>query len=451
MKPRTKIEKEVDALVPMLKPIGDKETQIGYKRLYSVGYTKRCSKTKCHCYECNTDYERSNVGKRDVCPNCGRRNIIVEKLPNDDYQYLAILERVKEWQVVRYLYFVRTYSHGTSHHICYGEMCQVWVHEKRGEVARARNWNMWGAWHANPWSSDSEISIKDQCRYSQGYMVDRDQYNFIAKVHVRSLIPLIRKYGGYKVNEQGPLDTVRLLLKSSHHATLYQTGQLEVFGHCNYEKLNVPPREHPDWPSVWQMVKICTRHGYIIKDYTTWFDIMQLYGNMGKDLHSPHYLCVPYDEITRTHDRLVRRQMRRDEDRRIEDMGEQLLKDKTMMRKANNRYKRLIGKLMLGVHLEVNDISIKPLQSVKEFYEEGKMMHHCVFTNKYFTRQHCLILSAKRKDKRLATIELNTDSFRIVQCRGPHNSVPTMDELIRETITKNMTRFQSAKARMMNV
>ena len=128
-----------------------------------------------------------------------------------------------------------------------------------------------------------------------------------------------------------------------------------------------------------------------------------------------------------------------------------MLIENAMMLKANNRYKRLIGRLMLRVHLEANDISIKPLQSVKEFYEEGKMMHHCVFTNKYFTRQHCLILSAKRKDKRLATIELNTDSFRIVQCRGPHNSVPTMDELIRETITKNMTRFQSAKARMMNV
>lgn len=451
MKPRTKAEKEVDGLVPLLKPITEKDEEIGFKRLYPVGYTKRCSKTKCHCFECDTDYERTDVGKRDVCPNCGRRNIVVTKMPDVDYKYFAIMERVKQWQVVRYMFFVRSYGYGRSHHVCYGEMCQMWLHENGSEVARARNWSMWGAWHANPWSYGSDMSIKEKVRYSQGYVIDYDTYNFEAKVHVRSLIPILRKYGGYRVNAQGPLDTVRLLLKSSHHATLYQTKQLEVFGNCNWEKLNRPPREHPDMPTVWQMVKICTRHGYIIKDFTTWYDIMELYRGLGKDLHSPHYLCVPYEDIKKVHDRLVRKRMRREREARIEHMGDQLLKDKKLLKEAELNYKRLIGKLLLGVHIQVEDISIRPLQSVKEFYEEGQMMHHCVFTNHYYTRESCLILSARRKDKRLATIQLNTDNFRIIQCRGPHNSEPKMDREIREAITNNIMLFKNAKAKELKV
>ena len=45
-----------------------------------------------------------------------------------------------------------------------------------------------------------------------------------------------------------------------------------------------------------------------------------------------------------------------------------------------------------------------PLESVTQFYQESAAMHHCVFSNGYYRRPDCLILSAKDANgKRLET------------------------------------------------
>ena len=46
-------------------------------------------------------------------------------------------------------------------------------------------------------------------------------------------------------------------------------------------------------------------------------------------------------------------------------------------------------------------IIVKVLQSVDEFYEEGKAMHHCVYTNAYYNDENSLILSARIDGERI--------------------------------------------------
>lgn len=60
-------------------------------------------------------------------------------------------------------------------------------------------------------------------------------------------------------------------------------------------------------------------------------------------------------------------------------------------------------------------LRIQVLQSVQEFYEEGKAMHHCVFTNDYFKKEDSLVFSARIGDERI--IDLINRNIRLVQQR----------------------------------
>jgi len=53
--------------------------------------------------------------------------------------------------------------------------------------------------------------------------------------------------------------------------------------------------------------------------------------------------------------------------------------------------------------------------------QEGEKMHHCVFTNEYFKKKDCLILSARIGKKHIETVEVNLKTLQVVQSRGVCN------------------------------
>ena len=91
-------------------------------------------------------------------------------------------------------------------------------------------------------------------------------------------------------------------------------------------------------------------------------------------------------------------------------------------------------------------IDIQVLKSVGEFYEEGKEMCHCVFSNRYYdvnSKPYCLILSAKVDGKRMETIEVDLKDYAIVQSRGKHNLNSEFPERIVSLINKNMNLIKA--------
>lgn len=74
----------------------------------------------------------------------------------------------------------------------------------------------------------------------------------------------------------------------------------------------------------------------------------------------------------------------------------------------------------------------------EDLIQEGKALHHCVGT--YVNRvaeQKCLIFFIRKKDKEeepFYTLELDTNDFKIVQCRGKQNYSYTNDEDILHTV-----------------
>lgn len=92
-----------------------------------------------------------------------------------------------------------------------------------------------------------------------------------------------------------------------------------------------------------------------------------------------------------------------------------------------------------GMEITDGNITIRPLESITQFYQEGKAMHHCVFSMGYYKKNNSLILSAKDKEgRRLETIELNLSTFKVVQSRAVcNNTTPYHNHIIR-LVEKNI-------------
>ena len=83
-------------------------------------------------------------------------------------------------------------------------------------------------------------------------------------------------------------------------------------------------------------------------------------------------------------------------------------------------------------------LTIGVLQSVKDFYNEGKEMHHCVYASEYYKKEDALIMSARIGNKRIETIEVNLKTLEIVQSRGACNKNTEYHNRIIELVKKNI-------------
>ena len=82
-------------------------------------------------------------------------------------------------------------------------------------------------------------------------------------------------------------------------------------------------------------------------------------------------------------------------------------------------------------------IDILPLKTVREVYDEGDMMHHCVYACGYYKLPDVLLMSAQINGKHLETIEFNVESMSIVQCRGLQNRCTEYHQEIIDLLNDN--------------
>ena len=114
------------------------------------------------------------------------------------------------------------------------------------------------------------------------------------------------------------------------------------------------------------------------------------------------------------------------------------MKDEKKYQKAKSRY--------FDLEFKDQEITVKPLTSIKEFIDEWHTMHHCVFTNKYYQKEHSLILHAIVNGVSIATIEMDIKNLEILQCRGVHNSVPPFKDRIITLIESNKHKIAQKRA-----
>ena len=118
------------------------------------------------------------------------------------------------------------------------------------------------------------------------------------------------------------------------------------------------------------------------------------------------------------------------ERKRLEEMAKE--KDEYIRKKA----------AFLNLVLTDGLIIVKVLQSVDEFYEEGKAMHHCVYANAYYNNENSLILSARIDERRIETVEVDLRTLKVVQSRGVCNSNTEYHDRIIKLVEDNAEQIR---------
>ena len=145
----------------------------------------------------------------------------------------------------------------------------------------------------------------------------------------------------------------------------------------------------------------------------------------------PYYLKTAHDNL------LMIKQVREARLRQERDRAQSISKREKLMKDIAGFYERM--EKLFVMKITDGNIVICPLESITQFYQEGKAMHHCVYKLGYYNRPDRLILSAKDTGgKRIETIEVNLKTLNIVQSRSVCNGVSKYHDQIVKLVKKNM-------------
>ena len=177
-----------------------------------------------------------------------------------------------------------------------------------------------------------------------------------------------------------------------------------------------------------------------------WCDLVYLLEKLGKDLRNPHFIC-PTD-LKAAHDLYMEKRQaqleREREQQRIAMEAERLERERKRLEDMVKEKDEYIRKKAAFLNLVLTDglIIVKVLQSVDEFYEEGKAMHHCVYTNAYYNDENSLILSARIDGERIETVEVDLQTLKVVQSRGVCNSNTEYHDRIIKLVEDNAEQIR---------
>lgn len=378
------------------------------------------------CLECGSTFESDKTNGKVVCPHCGK-SLSIEKSKKQSYneaRYFLYSLRFKGWQVNRYFYVDKCCRKGREARIEIQEVMQKWVNAKGKLVVRAKNFRPMSPYR-DAWNFDTEITTKRYTKnISDSYYTDKYDI-YYHKCYTASMLPELKRNGfdGKDHNAMELAELQQRILTDSKVETIWKLGFYE------FAKLG-------DLSRYWAEVKICIKNNYHAHDIGLWRDMICNLRELQKDTHNPFYICP--NDLEAAHDRWVRKVDELRSRREIEQ------KRKDIQLQEVGYYNRM--KAYLGIVIQNDTYVITPLQSVSDFYNEGKAMHHCVFTNNYYLIESSLIFSVKDKEgNRVSTIEFDLDEMKIIQNRAVFNSVPTDKDIIDKLVMSNLKQIAESK------
>lgn len=421
MRPRTKRERLVAELSSKLPAITEAQIRWGKKHCFPHN-AYRC-KDEMWCSECGRLWVDTTGQKKGYirCPYCGERlEVKVSRKTKDNaVSYLTVVTTSGDFQVLRHFYTARYERKERDTHYFIDEVCQQWITSDNKEIVIAKAMAM----GCRGWIHTTDMSLKQSGNIYYPHSYDIDGYVY-PKVKV---LPILRR-NGLRTSFHGvtPAVLIRDLLGENRYAEMLiktrQYGMLEFY-------MRGGGLSHP-WA-----VNICNRNGYIIKDGSMYDDYLRLLDYFHLDTHNAHYVCPK--NLKKEHDKLVEKKRKIEAKIRAEQKRKERIERMFRMKQDILSFIKRIQPF-LGMEIKDKGIVIRPLESVTQFYLEGKAMHHCVYKNEYYRRKDCLILTAQKNGKRLETIEVNLKTFKIIQSRAACNKTSDYHDKIVELVNRNM-------------
>ncbi len=368
--------------------------------------------------DCGDFYEDNAAHTRSTCPHCNTslEVEITRKKKFSQTEFMAILTVVDGIQISRTVQVDSSHRAGEKRRTTVREVFQHFfdVEGKNHVVARLRN----SFFNNDSFNGDLELRSHKNA----------DQYKFSVS-HVcpnYRVLPKFKQLGfNGDLHNVSPYTFFTKLEYNNRAETLLKAGQHELFFH----ELCMRERAYRHWDSI----KICIRNGYKPVDAGIYYDYLDMLSRLGKDLRSPKYVCP--ENLKEAHDRCSAKvrilEKKQEQARRIAQM------------KENEKLYREMKQAFFGICFVQGDITVKVLESVKEFLDQGDIHHHCVFTNEYFKKQDSLVMAAMVKGVPVETVEISLSTMEILQSRGAHNSASQYNKNIRKVVTKNLGQIRS--------
>lgn len=424
MQPKTKIQTEVAALSAALPPISEEHKLWAYDNCLDK-YVVR-SRNTLYCLECGHRWKDKSYLITALtgctCPSCGHelKCTTTYHAGFKEAAYFAVITAKGDKQVVRMIFTQKNMKKGLQAETFAEEVMQHWIYPT-GKVVTLSKSVMGFSIYYDQWIFGSELEVRLKT-YRSCRRYDIPPY----KVHPDRRIAPVVKRNGFKGRFYGiaPHRVFSLILTDSFAETLLKSGQPGFFSYYAER----PDTVRQNWPTI----KICIRNRYKVKDASIYFDYLGLLRYFGRDLHSPKYVCPA--NLKEEHDRLMKK--KRDIERRRE-----AERRKAEMEKSQVKYAKEKG-AFFGMVFTDGSISIKPLESVLEFMQEGDALNHCVFTSEYYKRRDSLLLSARIKNKPVETIEVSLRTLDVLQARGMNNNPTKYHNRILSVVKENKAEIQ---------
>ena len=340
---------------------------------------------------------------------------------NKGLAYFLVMERCKEFQVIRYFYFKRN-----KKEYKFFEFCQIFLNKDHRIVMAKDRWM-----GVDAWKEYSDLSIKHwfNHKYDYTYLGGMDRIGW-SGVIVRSVLPELKQRGfRTSTHNMNPYKICYALLHNNRIETLFKLKQYTLVHHLINNDYSFD-----EWK--WQAIRVALRHGYHWdnrQEVSDWFDLLHQLNNLHLDTRNPHYICPTnlveahnyYGEILH---RQYEKRAAEERKKREAEMIQKVLDYEPIFKQNRECF--------FGMVFTDGKISIQIIPTAQGIREEGKKMHHCV--GGYYNRPNSLILSAKIDGKRIETIEVDLKSYVVVQSRGVCNKDTEYHNEILKLMEDNM-------------
>ena len=412
MKPRNKYEKVVLAESKHLRPITKKQSKWAFRECIDH-FAYRLPKGRTTCMDCGHSWVVEQTAETCTCPHCRARLQVRETFERKirQKQYFTILTTCGEYQVLRMFLLSAEMERGCKASSYTFEIGQYWWNAQGRKTIVAVQ-RVLGR-YIDTFSYCSPMAVRN----------DNEAYRHISysQIYPKFKATETLRRNGFRddFHDIAPTVLIPALLSDSRAEILMKAGRTE---HLKYFLNN-----SRTFDACWQSYKVATRNGYEIEDISIWCDYVDMLRRLGKDTHSPKYLC-PADPKAE-HDRRQSELRRQREKEEVRQKRQQALENE-------KRFKELKSKFF-GIRFTDGTIQVHVLESVQEHLEEGVSMHHCVFDNAYYLKENSLILSATIEGRRIETIEVNLDTLKVVQSRGVCNQNTEYHDQIVNLVNAN--------------
>ena len=435
------IQKEVARLSATLRPISPKQTEWAYTNCVEhIAY--RAKSGMITCPDCGHSWKSGDSTLCDtlegcICPHCGAELKVQDtrRRTQKGVRYFCILTTCRRYQVIRVAQAHYSSKKGEPMKFYCTEVVQRWI-SPDGKVTDMALLRTFPSYYCDQWSLYSDMEVRpynslydDVCKWSEVYPLIRT-------------IPQLRR-NGFKGDFYGisPVLLFKRLLSDTRIETLMKSGEIEDM---KYFILNPHNAE-----MLWASYLIARRHHYKINSLELWCDYLQMLNNLGQDIRNPKNIC-PADFID-AHDRAMHRieakrmKERTENERRWEAERRDREQRKLLEEKQREDDFKAMKSKFFGLVISDNEITVKVLESIEEYYEEGKAQNICVFGAGYYTKAESLVLSARIGDRIIETVEVDLQTLRVVQCHGKGNLNTPYHDRIVDLVNSNA---QLIKARM---